>query len=166
MMKYESSMIHSLLVHNKGFTLLETLLYIGLLAILIGGILVSVYPIFTNTGRSSLQVTTDTEAGFLVRKLAWALSSIDAITEPNLGDTGAVLTIDTISEGILSFSESGGNVMLSKSGGGNEPLLSSRVEIENLLFTYEDGASGAPDAILIEFDINGDHVGPIRRNVR
>src|SRR3989344_6040986 len=79
-----------------GFTLIETILYIGLFAILVGGILVSVYPIFTNTGRSSLQVTVDTEAGFLLRKFAWALSSINAVTDPALGDIGGTLTIDTL----------------------------------------------------------------------
>ncbi len=141
---------------NRGFTLLETLMYIALIGILIGGMIVAVYPVFTNSERLSQKVTRDTETAFLLHKLSWALSSVTSLSVSG-GDT---LTIDMEGGPVVTFEANGTTVDFD-----GEPLLSSRVKVENLVFDHTIGSDGAPDTVTIEFDIDGLPVGPFQHNV-
>ncbi len=152
--------------HKKGFTLIETILYIALTVLLIGGIIVSIYPIFTGTEHASKRVTIDTETAFLMRKLAWGLSSATTVNMPDPGTNGDTLEVVTASGETLSFTGKDGTVTLSKNGAAAQPLLSSRIAVSDLSFANDVGTECEPHSIAIEFDINGVHVGPLCHYVR
>lgn len=140
---------------NRGLSLIEGLLYIGLMGVVIGGVIVSLYPIFTNTERLSQRVTEEGEVAFFLQKLSWAL---DSQTSVSVGSPSS-LTVNTAA-GSYTFAHSGENISFDD-GSGAELLLASRVRIENLTFTYIAAQGGVPSAVEVEFDANGKHVGPV-----
>src|SRR5260221_3297493 len=72
---------------NKGFTLLETIIYIALFFIIIGGGMVGAYQIIQNTDRTASKTTLEQDANFIIRKIDWALTgaiSASAVTPTHL----------------------------------------------------------------------------------
>lgn len=59
---------------NKGFTLLESIIYIALFSIVIGGGMVATYQIIESSQASYNHVILQEEANFLFRKIDWALT--------------------------------------------------------------------------------------------
>lgn len=59
---------------NKGFTLIEVVIYLALFSIIIGGALVSVYNIIESSGKLENKVVMQEEANFLLRKINWVLN--------------------------------------------------------------------------------------------
>jgi prepilin-type N-terminal cleavage/methylation domain-containing protein len=155
-------MIHHQPVHrnNRGFSLIEMLIYIALMTIIVGGAIVASYPLFTGADRSFTNVATDIEAGFLARKITWAIAAGDSVSVPAAGASGSSLTV-AASTGNVSFSVSGDNVSISR-GAGAVPLLSSRTAVTNLSFAHTAAAGTVPAAIEFSFDLNGRHFGPIK----
>ena len=69
------------LINNKsGFTLLETVLYIALLAILIGGGMIAVYNILEGAGRTRQAMYREQEAYFITRKIDAVISEATNIS--------------------------------------------------------------------------------------
>lgn len=60
---------------NRGFTLIETLVYIALLGILMGGAMLAVYQLIANVGQVNANIAIEEEANFLLRKVNWALGN-------------------------------------------------------------------------------------------
>jgi prepilin-type N-terminal cleavage/methylation domain-containing protein len=140
---------------RKGFTLIEIVIYIALLGVLLTGIIVSTYPIFTGAEHSSSGITRDGEIAFVLQKISWALGSETSVSVPGTHDT---LNINTAS-GSFSFTQQNGSVALDGS-----PLTTSRVTVSN--FDVRD-VGGTPHLIVINFDISSPnatsaHVGPVK----
>ena len=83
---------------EKGFTLIETIIYIGLFGIMCTGIFVSMYPLFTSAQRLTSNILIDSETAFILAKIEYALyngitSPSATISSPSLGSSGSMLTI-------------------------------------------------------------------------
>ncbi len=146
----------------KGFTLLETVIYIALLSVILTGLLVSVYPLFTGTERINAKVTAEGEAAFILRKVAWMLSDATAVTSPAfagaLSSTFRVVRYSG-SPVIMRLNPTTGELEISEDDGVSYLLLTaSRVKVEN--FEVTRTAPSGQTLISVEFDINGQHVGP------
>ncbi len=62
---------------NKGFTLIETIIYIALLALIMGsGVIAGLYAV-DSSQNGLANINTLAEAGFLLRKIDWALTGAD-----------------------------------------------------------------------------------------
>ncbi|HWA32366.1 MAG TPA: type II secretion system protein [Candidatus Paceibacterota bacterium] len=59
---------------QSGFTLIETIIYIALFAIIISGAIVSIYGIIGASSRNQIKAMVEEEGSFLVGKIDWALS--------------------------------------------------------------------------------------------
>ena len=59
---------------QRGFTLIETLIYLALFAIVIGGGMVAAYQIIQSTEAGNNHVVMEEEANFLLRKINWAMT--------------------------------------------------------------------------------------------
>ena len=53
---------------NAGFTLLETIIYIGLFGLIFSGILTSIYPILTGADRLTEDILINSEKEFIFAK--------------------------------------------------------------------------------------------------
>ncbi|OHB10461.1 MAG: hypothetical protein A3G05_01740 [Candidatus Zambryskibacteria bacterium RIFCSPLOWO2_12_FULL_45_14] len=68
----------------RGFTLIETLIYIALLAFIIGAGVSSAYYIIDSSARGKAEVGTIAEAEFLMRKIDWAMTGADSVDAGNM----------------------------------------------------------------------------------
>ncbi len=138
-------------IRQNGFTLIETLLYIALFAIILTGVIMSAYPLITGSESLSAHVTAQGEAGFVLRKFSWAFSDVVSVTVSG----GNTLTV-TQPSGSLVFTEDTGAIELN-----GVPLTASRVAFSNFAVSKTIPASG-PEYIEVEFDAGTEHYGPAR----
>jgi type II secretory pathway pseudopilin PulG len=163
--------------HIHGFTLIETIIYIGLFGIMFTGIFVSIYPIFTSTDRLTKNITSEGEAAFILSKINYALSdtvtsSTGRITIPPEGSTtNKLILINDTEKYHFSQGTSGTfcaaplickQLLLSKDGDIATPLNASRISIENFKVKHVAGAGGAARYIEVSFTANGRAIGPVR----
>ena len=71
--------------YDKGFTLIEVVIYIALFALLMGSAFVTVFQLINGTNKISLKTTIQQEGNFVMRKLDWALTGLDPANPPVVG---------------------------------------------------------------------------------
>lgn len=120
------------LKNSAGFTLIETLVYIALFTIVIGGGMVGAYGIIEGTDRTSSKTILEQDANFILRKVDWALTGLDTINS-----SGASLSVNKkdFASNPIVFSLSGTNITIKKGSNTAIVLNNSRVKISNLAFT-------------------------------
>ena len=138
------------MIRENGFTLIETLIYIALFTIIIGGAMVAVYQIIESTNRTNERVVIQEDVNFLLRKLYWALTGASAVSA-----TATTLTV-TKGGSNLVFELTGDDLTLD-----TKPLNSSFVKVEpvaGIVFTYDSGER----KVTTVFTINGRQVDQIK----
>lgn len=79
----------------RGFTLIETVLYVALLAIFMTGALIGSYNLVTSASRTSSSALAQEEGAFVEKKLEWAMAGMTST--PTVGGSGCSGTL-TISK--------------------------------------------------------------------
>lgn len=64
----------------RGFTLIETIIYIALLALIMGGTLMVVFNLLESSAKLNTSTTAQEEGNFVLRKLDWALSGASNVS--------------------------------------------------------------------------------------
>jgi type II secretory pathway pseudopilin PulG len=165
-------------MNMKGFTLVETIIYIGLFGLMFTGIFTSVYPILTSTEALTKNIAIENEATFIARKLHYALaqgitSSTTFIATPTEGTASSTLVISSDEDELSRFTVDTSNVfctpprvcsvlMYSKNGNTPLPLNNERVDITNFTVAHHPPVDGSPRRIEVSFTANGIPVRPIR----
>src|SRR6185436_16905946 len=75
---------------KRGFTLIETVVYIALLGLIMGGCLAAVWGIVQGMGQVSSRGIDLNEGGFVARKLEWALSGASSASIGGSGCDGTL----------------------------------------------------------------------------
>jgi hypothetical protein len=135
-----------------GFTIIETLIYIALFAMVIGGGLTATYQIIQSTEGDNNHVVLEEEANFLLRKINWALTGATSVTQ-----TSSTLTISKNINGAnttLVFNFSGNELLLTRGTGTAQPLNSSSLKLSNGAFT-KVGTNGFSTAFTLTTAQNG-----------
>jgi len=137
---------------KKGFTLIETIIYIALMALLMGGGVVTAFYVIDSAQKNKSDVNIQAEGNFIVRKIEWAMSGASGIS------VGATLSITKPSlppaQNPLVFSLSGSNVQLTRDTSAAQNLNSSNVSIDTLSFTDIPVSGGKPQGVTINFTVN------------
>jgi len=136
---------------QAGFTLIETILYLALFAIVIGGGMAAAYNIIQTTDANSNHVILQEEANFLFRKIDWALTGVTAIT----ANTSTLVTTKPIS-GVstqLTFALSVNTITLQRGTGTAVVLNSASIAVSALSFTKTAGGNGKPDSVTAAFSL-------------
>jgi len=129
---------------SKGFTLIETIIYLALFSIIIGGGIVGAFGIIEGSDRASASAITQQEGLFVMRKLNWALTGATSASVPNAEHL--VVIRDSVA---IDFTLDGTTVEMD-----GIPLTSENVKISNLVFT-KTVIVGKPDAIIARFVASG-----------
>lgn len=151
---------------NRGFTLIETIIYIGLFGILISGVFVSIYPFLTGAEYITKRVATEAEATFVMWKIRWALAESvttqsSSVSEPDPGDPAADELVISGSD-TYTFDDDDGRIRLKKNSGTALPITSERIEFSDFSVT-QDALSNddLPRSVTVSFKADGTDYGPV-----
>lgn len=140
---------------TTGFTLIETLLYIGLLGIILGSFLQIAFQLIESSNRMSEKVFVLEETNFLLRKIDFLLSSAVSVVKPEVGETGQILKINNDgSYVILSFDSATKNVSLKRSSSSEKILNSDFLPVDDL--SFERVVVNGKEVIKVTLTIRGE----------
>lgn len=141
---------------NKGFTLIETMIYSALISMIIGMILVSVYQLIIGNERIVQKNIIEEEANFLLKKIEWGLNGVSSINSPAPGASSSALSINKLNYfyNPVIFDADSGNLRVKK-GSGNPAILNSQnVSVNNVKFQRIAAIGNAPEAVKIIINVN------------
>ncbi|MBP6883688.1 MAG: prepilin-type N-terminal cleavage/methylation domain-containing protein [Candidatus Pacebacteria bacterium] len=127
---------------KKGFTLIETLIYIALFSLLLGGAFVITYQLIESSGKLSIKNTIQNEGNFVMRKLSWALTGVDytITTTPTSGNSPTNRLVVTKYNGNkITMQLNGTKIEMKESANDNTflAITTDNVVVSSLSFQYE-----------------------------
>ncbi len=137
--------------YQRAFTLIETIIYLALFTIIIGGGMVATYQIIESSSDTYHHLELQEEANFLLAKIDWALVGATSVNA-----NGSALVISKFINGIstqLLFATNENNLTLQINSAAPEILNASSIGVANVSFTRNAGANGQPDCITTSFDL-------------
>jgi type II secretory pathway pseudopilin PulG len=135
---------------QSGFTLLEILLYLGLLGIIMGGCIGLCFAILQSSEKLSAAVSTQKESSFVMDKLKWLIDN-NAVAGPpvNTNDSKLVL-ISANSPNSLEVKVLDNRLRLQRENSESLILTASSTDVKNF------SAKQTSDHVLtIKFELNG-----------
>lgn len=116
---------------KKGFTLIETIIYIGIIAIIIGSFLIISEQIIFSSNRTRRQIELTENQKFLIQKINWLLRNVDTVNTPLPNASSTILSINKVnfSENPLILNLADNVVYLN-----DIPLTNNSVLVTNLTF--------------------------------
>jgi len=132
---------------QQGFTLIEVLIYLGLFAVLISGMLVSVLVIVEGGHRSQAKVTLQQEGDFVMSKFNQALNEAKTLTV-----TGTELDIEMWSGPNSVFDINSGNITLDSGSGTPVDLNNTNTQVSNINYVHI-GAGTSQEILTVSFTL-------------
>ena len=129
----------------KGFTLIETLVYLALFAVLVGGFVVSAYALFESNNRNAAKAMLEQEKGFVIGKINWALGGAQTVSVPNQ----QTLTVTKYDGTVVTVGFSGNAVTV-----GGSPITNSNVVMSKLVFIRTAPGGTNPESVEAGFTIS------------
>ena len=137
----------------RGFTLIETLVYLALYAIIIVGSLASVYGMFESSAHNETAAMVEEEGDYLIGKIDWALFVAVSIQLPT--NSGNALSVTRSDGRVISIRSVGPNMRIQENASPFQTLNNSNVTISRLQFTRAISVSDGldPESISVAFTI-------------
>ncbi|MBU6501140.1 MAG: hypothetical protein KGJ89_04620 [Patescibacteria group bacterium] len=142
--------------HSKtGFTLFETVIYIGLFSLVSSLVLVIFFQILSGNSQQVNRVEVDAESNFMMQKIIWALTGAQTINQPAINTTSTVLSVNkyNYASNPIVFDLGSRNLTISEGGGQAIILGSSRVYVSQLIFEHLPAVQSAPEAIKVTLGV-------------
>ncbi len=130
---------------NKAFTLLETILYLALTAIFLGGVLAGAYNLIQSAYAEQTRILTQSEGNFLLGKFAWAWQGAKSFI---IAPDGKSLTVNN-----FVFSLDSGFINLSIGSGIPIKLNANNVPVTALSFVPITAAETQWQGLEIKFTL-------------
>lgn len=142
---------------RRGFTLLETIVYLALLTLMIVGTFGVVWQIFNYSGKLSDKGTLQEEANFILRKVDWALSSWPTNSSGTSVSVSGGSTLTISDSGTLGspliFALSGTDITLKRATATALPLNSGNVKVTALSFVVTPKSGTKPLSVVTTFTL-------------
>jgi type II secretory pathway pseudopilin PulG len=137
---------------QRGFTLIEALIYLGLFSILMGGATVAAYNLFDTSVKIGTRTMLQEESDFMMAKIDWVLSGAKAVTAPSPGLTGSSLIVakwDTSLGDPMTVAKNGGNLTIAFGTNPAVILNNSNTLVSSVTFNHIQGTGDGtvPEAI-------------------
>ncbi len=141
----------------RGSSLIETMIYIVLLAFILTGTVVMAQRLFASSEEGMKRVVAEEEANFLLRKIEWVLGDIASVNTPSAGSNGTTLSVtrNNFSSNPVKITYTSGTVFIQFSSGQKEALNSDAVSITEVKFEHVRATGGKPPAVKAYFVLNG-----------
>ncbi len=143
----------------RGFTLIETVIYIALLGILLTGALVASADLIESAGKSNAHATVQDEGSFASRKLEWALTGLTAA--PAISGSSCAQTLTLTKTGaqnnpiVFQYNSATKAIEMKEGLNGPNAVTTSNVSVSCLSFTNIPATGSGPSGISASFTING-----------
>ena len=125
-------------LHNQsGVTLLETLIYIGILGIILTSIITVGFSMITIDRKLKFANEVEENAAFVVQKLGWVLKGAQSINAPPLNESGNTLSVNiaSTSGNPYVFDLSNGAIRLKVGTASPLPITNGLVEVSSISFS-------------------------------
>lgn len=133
---------------HEGFTLIETLVYLALYALIMVGAMTALYSIFASSARNAEIAMVEEEGNFLVGKIEWVLSNAETIQLP--ANEGAELDLTREDGSQVALWRTGSSLRIEINGAAPETLNNSNTRISDLSFIHTLPTSDGIDPERIE----------------
>lgn len=144
---------------NKGFTLIETIIYIALFSLLMGVAFSTAFHLIDGSYDLSTKNTIQEEGNFVMRKLSYTLTGIETITTPVSGSS-STLVIKKYDGNQIDVQQNGTKIEIKESTNGNVflPITTDNVTVKasSLNFSYITPSGTGPAGITASFTITKD----------
>ena len=137
----------------RGFTLLETLIYIALFGVLMTGTLVTVYELLLSFEHNSRAIAIQEEGIFLQRKINWALVGATTVSIPN-ASTLIITRPDLFTQSPLTVRVNGGKAYLKREDSNETVLTGEGFLVTDVHITTISAQSNTPTHVRITYTIN------------
>lgn len=123
--------------HQKGFTLIEIIIYLAILGIILASGIGLGYTMIIVSAQRDASAEMYENATLIVNKVQWIVEGATKINSPIINQTATSLSIDTqdTSNNPFVFDASNGSFRISKKNGSFQPITSSQVAVSNVSFT-------------------------------
>lgn len=139
---------------QKGFTLLEMVIYSGLLALLLSSVVTILYQIAGSHARSRERTEVENEANFLMQKIEWTMSGAQTIAVPAVNTTGTSLSINKFNDpNTYLFSLASGTLSFTRGTSTARILNSSHVSVVQALFNHLPSNVFQPEGVSITLQV-------------
>ena len=140
---------------NKGFTLVEILLYLGLMTIVISAASVVLTILIQGRLRSQSITEVEQQGTIIIQIITQSIRNADAVNSPTIGMNAASTSLDVYDAGNdpTVFDLASGIIQITEGTGSAVPLNAPNVVVSNLSFENVSRA-GTPGTIRIQFDMN------------
>lgn len=128
----------------RGVTLIETLIYIGITAFLVSSMILLTQAVLNSNVRVKTSITLEENLQFAMVKIVGKIQKASNVSAPVSGTANNLaLEMSSQSENPTIFSLLSESIMMAEGGGQAAQILSSEIEITNLLFTRLDSSPAA-----------------------
>jgi Tfp pilus assembly protein PilE len=136
-------------MRSRGFTIIETLVYLALFALLLGGIVSASFLLMESSGRNQTKAMMQEEKDFLVAKINEAMSGAQSVSTPSANASAASLAVTKYGGTTAAISLASGRLVYN---GAN--ISNTNVTVSNLVFihAYQGGAN--PESVEAGFTIS------------
>ena len=143
------------MIKKRGFTLIETIIYIALFSILVGSGFVTAYSLMEGSSVLNQKTINQEEANFVLRKINWVLNGVATINTPASG-YASNLKITKYDGTVLEVRLNTGKIELKEGTGGTFlPITTDNVKVTSLQFQYVPPVGTAPAGIIASTTVNG-----------
>ena len=133
---------------SRGVTLIETVIYLALFAVVIVGLMISGYGLIENVGRNQSESMLQEEATFLVAKIDWALAGAKSVSTPAAHSSGKTLGIKKYDGTDVTISRSGTDLLFNGS-----IINDTDTTMRDLVFVHAYSGSADPESVEAGFTL-------------
>lgn len=138
----------SSLTNQKGFTLIEVIIYIALFSLLMGTAFYTAFQLIDGSSNLSVKTTAESEGNFVMRKFNWAMTGASDFI-PN----GSELTINKYTGPNVEIKLNSEKILMDSTGS-FLPITTENVKATDLQFELIPASSPGPKGIKATFKIN------------
>ncbi|MFH1451450.1 MAG: prepilin-type N-terminal cleavage/methylation domain-containing protein [bacterium] len=137
---------------KKGFTLIETLIYIAIIGMIVSSFVIFVLSISASRTKTYAVQEVQANSRFALDLLSQRIKSAQGIISPTPGNSASILILD-MADADLTFNVTAGVLSATEGLADSIPITSSEVDVSSLIFTNLTAAEEREN-IRIEMTVN------------
>lgn len=148
-----------------GITLIETMLYLGLVVLVLGAVFSYGWNVMGLSVKSRIAQGADETARLVAERVVAEIHAADSVDQgnSNFGDMPAKLTLQTAGD-TVTISVSGNQLWIRRGAGSAIALNAADFSIKNFIFTQQVSATDETQFVGFSFDVEAAYPGSDKRS--